>query len=434
LQSRVFLIMSHSRRTVLLLGASILGTPIMAACRQNLGTMSGTPPAKRDSSTALLYRLVEFTHDVCAIEGYTPVQSARTHAYVTLALSEVLLGSTPATGSERLALMPKFSGARTLENAVSVWRHMIPLVAPGISPAAWEILKAQQAELARGGQVALHAEAMEYAFDFAQWSQNDSYLLLRESQPRVPLSRGSWIPTPPKYKAPSDYFCDRVVPIYLTDPLEIPLKPPIAYSETRDSPYSRQAVDVLDRSAKASPADRSTARWWADGPFESATPVGHWMLLAAAALEGKQVDIVKALETLVILSTILLDASVSCFAWKYRFGTMRPVTYIRAHLSPVWSPLLTTPSFPEYPSGHSAISGAAAHVLQRILPIDAPVEDRLRNPMRETPVRWVVSWDQAAREASASRVVAGLHYAPSTEAGLVLGRDIATSCLRSTRA
>ena len=97
--------------------------------------------------------------------------------------------------------------------------------------------------------------------------------------------------------------------------------------------------------------------------------------------------------------------------------------------------MLTTPAFPEYPSGHSVISGAAASVLTQLLPVVGSVEDRLRNPMRETPVRAVRSWDAAAREASESRVLGGLHYAPSTRAGLLLGRDIAASCLqRSGRA
>ena len=302
--------MFPSRRSALALGAAALTTPILVACRPDTTGRPVKAPGQREPNPALVYRLLEFTHDVCAIEGFSPVQSARVHAYVTLALSNVLLGSRDAIGSDRLESMPRFTGARTAANAVATWRHLMPLLAPGISPAAWGIMRTQQTELT-SGQAAASSDALEYAADLAQWSQNDSYLLLRDSQPKVPRGPGRWVPTPPKYRPPVEYFSDRVVPLYLTSPFEARIAPPIPFSISTVSLYHRQARSLFESTAKMGSKEQSIARWWADGPFESASPVGHWMLLAASALQGQRADLTKALETLVELSTFVLDAEIS---------------------------------------------------------------------------------------------------------------------------
>ena len=57
------------------------------------------------------------------------------------------------------------------------------------------------------------------------------------------------------------------------------------------------------------------------------------------------------------------DAFIACWRTKFRYNLLRPVTYIQRVIDPAWMPLLTTPPFPEYTSGHSVQSMAAAEVL-----------------------------------------------------------------------
>ncbi|MBM6401599.1 vanadium-dependent haloperoxidase [Phycicoccus sonneratiae] len=207
--------------------------------------------------------------------------------------------------------------------------------------------------------------------------------------------------------------------------MSLPLPPPPDFATSGDAPYRREALEVYRRGAKLTSSEDQMVRWWADGPYMSASPVGHWMLLGVEAARAQGTDPARALAVLSSLAVVMHDAAVSCFAWKFRFGTMRPVTYIRKYMDSKWTPALTTPPFPEYPSGHSVISGAAATVLERWLPLKEPIQDVLRNPMNESAPRTVTSWTAAATEASKSRILAGLHYRSAVERGQELGVAIA---------
>ena len=114
------------------------------------------------------------------------------------------------------------------------------------------------------------------------------------------------------------------------------------------------------------------------------------------------------------------DAFIACWATKYEYNLLRPVTYIKRHIDPKWEPLLITPPFPEYPSGHSAQSGAVATVLTAIFGDGFAFDD-------ETHVddglaaRSFPSFAAAATEAASSRLYGGIHYRFGNEAGLVQG-------------
>ena len=106
-----------------------------------------------------------------------------------------------------------------------------------------------------------------------------------------------------------------------------------------------------------------------------------------------------------------------------RYNLLRPVTYIQAFIDADWLPILVTPPFPEYTSGHSVQSGAAAQVLtdlfgRRFAFVDRTHEDR------GLPARSFVSFFQAAREAAISRLYGGIHYRPAIVRGLEQGRCV----------
>src|SRR5580700_530746 len=69
----------------------------------------------------------------------------------------------------------------------------------------------------------------------------------------------------------------------------------------------------------------------------------------------------------------LADAQIACWDSKYFYNFWRPTTAIRLGdldgnpatlVDPDWQPLINTPNFPEYPSGHADISGAVSHMLR----------------------------------------------------------------------
>jgi membrane-associated phospholipid phosphatase len=155
----------------------------------------------------------------------------------------------------------------------------------------------------------------------------------------------------------------------------------------------------------------------------SPTPPGHWIFIASSILDEQDAPLDRRVEVLATLSVAMADAFIGCWHEKFRWNLLRPVTYIRAHLDPAFQPLLITPPFPEYPSGHSTQSGAAAAVLTDHFGEDFAFTDRTHEedglPARSYPSFWA-----AAEEAALSRLYGGIHFRSAIEQGLEQGRCI----------
>jgi hypothetical protein len=119
----------------------------------------------------------------------------------------------------------------------------------------------------------------------------------------------------------------------------------------------------------------------------------------------------------------LMDAFVSCWDEKYRSNLVRPETYINQHIDENWTPLLQTPPFPEYTSGHSMISNAAAVVLTDLFGDNFTFTDSTELEFGMPP-RSFGSFKEAAAEATISRLYGGIHYRPACEIGLDIGVKI----------
>ncbi|HEX8207613.1 MAG TPA: vanadium-dependent haloperoxidase, partial [Solirubrobacteraceae bacterium] len=169
-----------------------------------------------------------------------------------------------------------------------------------------------------------------------------------------------------------------------------------------------QAVYAISRRLTAE--QRRIADAWADGPG-SDTPPGHWNRIALKLLTWDRRSPRATAALFATLNTAQADAFIACWEAKFHFWLPRPVTEIRARHQADWLPLLPTPPFPAYPSGHAATSGAAATVLEARFPSHL--------------------WDlrQAAEEAAASRIYGGIHFPVDGSAGLDLGRRVARVAL-----
>ena len=113
------------------------------------------------------------------------------------------------------------------------------------------------------------------------------------------------------------------------------------------------------------------------------------------------------------------DSFIACWRTKYRYNLLRPVTYIKNVIDSGWTPLLTTPPFPEYTSGHSVQSAAAARVLTDLFG-KVSFTDRTHEA-RGLPARSFDSFREAAEEAAESRLLGGIHFRSAIERGLEQG-------------
>ena len=119
----------------------------------------------------------------------------------------------------------------------------------------------------------------------------------------------------------------------------------------------------------------------------------------------------------------IADAFISCWDEKYRSNLIRPETVINQYIDENWQPVLQTPPFPEYTSGHSVVSGAAATALTSIFGDNFSFDDDTEIPFG-LPVRSFKSFNLAADEAAISRMYGGIHYRAAVEIGVKQGRNL----------
>ena len=173
------------------------------------------------------------------------------------------------------------------------------------------------------------------------------------------------------------------------------------------------------------------ARFWEDGAG-TATPPGHWNQIAATVAQAKKLRPSENARLFAALNVALADAAIACWDCKYRFDFWRPVTAIRADRvfadpaldsDPDWEPLLDTPPFPAYTSGHSSFSAAAAAVLAEFFGSDAIRFESTSEGLAGV-VRRFDSFTAAAQEAGLSRIYGGIHWDFDNRDGLAGGRRV----------
>ena len=201
------------------------------------------------------------------------------------------------------------------------------------------------------------------------------------------------------------------------------LPPPPEYSEDKNSEFYKQAMEVYTTSKNMTPEQKATARFWSDDPMLSLTPPGHWVSIIWQLAEKEKFPIDRVVEILARVGVAEADAFIGCWNTKFQYDLVRPFTYIRKVIDPKWNALLITPPFPEYPSGHSTNSAAAALVLTSMFGESYAFEDA--TPMADgLPPRKFASFADAAKEAANSRLLGGIHFRAAIERGLDQGRCI----------
>lgn len=189
------------------------------------------------------------------------------------------------------------------------------------------------------------------------------------------------------------------------------------FSTSTSSAWYAQALLVYnttgDLGANLSTDQRAIANYWSDGATTTGTPPGHWVAITCQMSDELPLALDRSAEAFARVGIAVADAFTTCWRAKYDDYLMRPVTYIRANIDANWDPLLSTPNFPTYISGHSTQSGAAATVLMDML---GPVaftdtcHSRL-NPELSFTDRSFASFAEAGAEAAVSRLYGGIHFA-----------------------
>lgn len=194
------------------------------------------------------------------------------------------------------------------------------------------------------------------------------------------------------------------------------------FGMTADAQLYKEAREVYDIHEKLTPDQRTTALYWADNPGESGTPSGHWTSIASQLVSERNLSAADAARATTLTAVAVADAFIAVWGYKFKINLIRPRTYIRAVMDSTWEPLISTPPFPEYMSGHSAISASAAAALTALLGA-TPFSDSTSIAIGHDP-RQFTSFRAAADEAGMSRIYGGIHFPSGNRVGGNVGRCV----------
>lgn len=219
---------------------------------------------------------------------------------------------------------------------------------------------------------------------------------------------GRWAPTPAAFAAPLLPGWGNVSTWLAPNGSAYRPGAPPAYNSAE---WIAQRDEVLNVNLTlgANPQRSAIALFWADGAG-TVTPPGHWNNIAMGLAISESFNECRTTRMLALLNTAQADAFVACWECKYFYDIERPVSAIRRDVpgQGAWAPLIATPPFPSYPSGHSSTSGAASQILGYVFPDSA------------------VMLAMMASEAKDSRLYGGIHFSFDNDTGLDLGRSIGT--------
>jgi hypothetical protein len=276
----------------------------------------------------------------------------------------------------------------------------------------------------------------EVAEHLLEWVAKDHYAETRKMRRYNLLKEeGAWKPTPPGYMAAVEPYWHTIRPLTLDSAQQFRPPAPYTFSKDSNSNFYHEAYEVYQTGKSLNAEQTAIANFWDCNPFflnigghlnfatKKISPGGHWMLITGIACKASNAGIVKSAAAYTLTSIAIFDGFISCWEEKFRSNLIRPETYINAAIDEDWRPLLQTPPFPEYPSGHSVISTAAATVLTHIFNDDFSFTDDTEIKFG-LPARKFTSFSHASEEAAISRLYGGIHYRAGIENGQLQGKKV----------
>jgi hypothetical protein len=271
---------------------------------------------------------------------------------------------------------------------------------------------------------------------FIPYVRKDGFTKLN-NLPRYTLKKGPgfWQPTAPAFMQALEPHWNKLRTFVIDSAQSFKVIPPALYDTSKQSSFYQQMKEVYDFVNKKNKEQIAIASFWDCNPFhvtqighvefgtKKISPGGHWIGITGIVALQKNLSLAKTLEVHSLVGIGIADAFIACWDEKYRSQRIRPETAIQKLINPRWAPLLQTPPFPEYVSGHSVVSSAAALILTQYFGDNQAFVDDTET-LFGLPKRKFQSFQQAAREASLSRLYGGIHFRDGIEQGIWLGEQV----------
>ncbi len=284
--------------------------------------------------------------------------------------------------------------------------------------------------------------ALKMAYHIISWADQDNYKQSRSySKFTIDEEPWTWKPTPPAYMEGIEPHWGSIRPMVLDSASQFLPSPPVPFSLDKNSKFFKELEEVYEAVKNISVEQFEIAHFWDCNPYKmnitghvmhatkKITPGGHWVNITAIAAKNSSADLIQTIGSMALVALAISDGFISCWDEKYRSKLIRPESLINEYIDENWMPVLQTPPFPEYTSGHSVVSNISATILTELYGNEFSFDDDTEVSYG-LPIRSFLSFRQAAEEATISRLYGGIHYKSSIEEGKVQGERIAWWTLR----
>lgn len=430
---------SHRRLMLAALGAVAL---VGASCSRRVA-----PERPAAAHAAALHDAVHQLTGVIVYDIFSPPQASRVYAYASIAAYEAIRHGDSAYRS----LAGQVNGLHAVPAPPAVADVSLPLAGVHAFMTVGQALTFSRARMdsLRAAMVAryerelpgeVYRRSIAYGDTVARhilaWAAGDGFKESRGYPKYSVVARPErWIPTPPAYMDGVEPHWGTLRPFAMDSGSQFRPRPPHPFDTTASSPFMREVREVYEVTRALTSEQREIAGFWDCNPYvmhvqghtmfatKKITPGGHWMGITGIAARKAGADLVASAAAYARTAIALADGFIASWDEKYRSALVRPETVINRLVDEAWEPVLQTPPFPEYTSGHSVISNAAAVVLTDVFGDGFAFSDSTELEYG-LPVRSYPSFANAAAEAAISRLYAGIHYRRAIEEGSEQGRRV----------
>ena len=420
----------------------LLVVGIMSACSASMSNEDYKPKVNNPD---FVHRAVKQVTDVMVHDIFSPPVASRIYVYMSVAGYETAIQDDP----RYISLAGQLKGLEPVPAPEAGVEYCYPLAsveamlmvgkALVFSEDKMDAFHAKMMDEFRDAGVPdeVFERSTEYGRKVAEhilaWSAGDNYKQSR-SFPKYSIEDdpATWKPTPPAYMDAIEPHWAKIRTFAIDSCGQFKPVGPTPYSSDKNSPFYKEAYEVYTVGKDLTKEQREIAAFWDCNPFvmnvkghvmfatKKISPGGHWMNITHVACKKANADLVRSTEAYALVSVALMDGFISCWDEKYRSKLVRPETYINENIDEDWVPLLQTPPFPEYTSGHSVVSSASAVTLTKLFGDNFAFLDSTEVEFGLT-ARSFKSFRHAAEEAAISRLYGGIHYRPAIDHGITEG-------------
>jgi hypothetical protein len=378
--------------------------------------------------------------------GFSAPISARAYAYFSIGMyescvenSQILQSLTgQLNGFNRLTWKEKdkqynwslISNMVDFQMVSYLYRTMPPANLKRITEVKDSIIKIESKKLPQKTIEISLEYAMKLSKEIIDWSKLDgadeafkNNYPLDYSAPQCP---SCWTKTTPGYQPALLPYWGKTRSIIPNSEVAVKEIQLIPFSKDTNSALYKDAMGIIEVTKSNNPIYEQIAEYWDDAPGYTGTPSGHFFNLTRELVAQQNSTLDKAMEVYVKLGIALNEAFINCWRLKYIYNFIRPITYIHRFIDPQFNSLIASPSFPEFPSGHSFQSGAGSEVLKSIFTDNIAFIDSTnvsRTDIDGSP-KTFSSFSQMAEEISISRYYGGIHFKQSLDISLDFGKKI----------